>query len=65
MSVCRCTSKRFSGLPQPDSFVPRKPLVIKDCVIKIVVSIRKGASDPKEFENGNNKILFPLKIILL
>lgn len=43
LSVCRCASKRFSGLSPPDNFISRKPLLIKTCVIKTVVSMRKRA----------------------
>lgn len=41
LSVHRCATKRVSDLPPPDSFVSRKPLLIKSCFVKTVVSVRK------------------------
>ena len=51
-------------MPPPDNFVPRKPLVMKSCVVKTVMSMRKRVSGSKEFENGSNKIIFPLKSLI-
>lgn len=40
LSVSRCAGKMASGLPPPDSVVPRKPGIFKSCVITIAVSTR-------------------------